>query len=262
MELKRVLEAKNIHFSYKKNQVLKGVDFKLYEGEVVSLLGPNGCGKSTLIKILLKLLNVESDIMLYGKKLRDYSHKELSALIAYVPQYNNTPFNYEVLDMVVMARVARLGFFANPSKIDYELSLDILEKIGIAHLSKRAFGELSGGQKQMVLIARAIAMDAKVFLMDEPVAGLDYGNQIRLLKLIDSLAKDGYTILKTTHYPDHALLVSTRVVVINNGTVISDGTPSEIITSAMIKEIYDIDSEIIDYQSHKRCLPIFKKELF
>ena len=119
-----------------------------------------------------------------------------------------------------------------------------LEKIGIENLRDRAFGQLSGGQKQMVLLARAIAQEVNVFIMDEPVAGLDYGNQVRLLELISELGSQGYTFLKTTHYPDHALLVSSRVVVMNGGVVISDGAPEDVISQQMIEDVYNIKADI------------------
>ena len=259
MELKPIIEVKNLHFSYKKHQVLAGVDLELYRGEVVSLLGPNGCGKSTLIKLILKLLHGEGEIKIASKEIGKYSHKDIASHVAYIPQYNNTPFNYTVLEMVVMGRVAKLDFFALPSAGDYEIANIALKKIDIEHLSNRAFGQLSGGQKQMVLLARAIAQEVNVFIMDEPVAGLDYGNQIRLLELINELSAQGYTFLKTTHYPDHALLVSSRVVVMNGGKIIAEGTPYEVITSKMIESVYDIKADIITHDAHKRCVPIFKK---
>lgn len=260
MELKPVIEVKDLHFSYKKHRVLAGVDLELYRGEVVSLLGPNGCGKSTLIKLILKLLHGDGEIKIASKDIEKYSHKEIALHVAYIPQYNNTPFNYSVLEMVVMGRVSKLDFFALPSVNDYEVANRAIEKINISHLRDKAFGELSGGQKQMVLLARAIAQEVNVFIMDEPVAGLDYGNQIRLLELITELSAQGYTFLKTTHYPDHALLISSRVMVMNGGFIISKGRPEEVITHNMINDVYNIKADIITHDSHKRCVPIFKKE--
>lgn len=259
MELKPIIEVKDLHFSYKKHQVLSGINLELYKGEVISLLGPNGCGKSTLIRLILKLLSGKGDILLEGRSIKEYSHKEIASYIAYIPQYNNTPFNYSVIEMVVMGRISKLGFFAQPSSHDYDIANAALKKINIEHLASRAFGQLSGGQKQMVLLARAIAQEVGVFIMDEPVAGLDYGNQIRLLELISTLGSQGYTFLKTTHYPDHALLVSSRVVVMNGGIVISNGSPSEVITKEMIEDVYNIDADIITHEKYKRCVPIFKK---
>lgn len=261
MELKPVIEVNNLHFSYKNHNVLSGVDLKLYKGEVVSLLGPNGCGKSTLIKLILKLIKGRGEIAIANKALESYSHKEIASHVAYIPQYNNTPFNYSVLEMVLMGRVSKLGFFAIASANDYEVANKALQKIGIEHLRDKAFGQLSGGQKQMVLLARSIAQEVNIFIMDEPVTGLDYGNQIRLLELISELSAQGYTFLKTTHYPDHALLISSRVVVMDGGKIIADGAPAEVITKEMIQDVYSINADIITHDSHKRCVPIFQKTI-
>jgi len=258
MELKPIIKVENLHFGYKKQDVLKGVDLELYKGEVVSLLGPNGCGKSTLMKLMLKLLDTKASISLNGKSLKEYSHKEISGHIAYIPQYHNVPFNYSVIEMVVMGRISKLGFFATPSAKDYKIAREALKRAGILELEERPFGQLSGGQKQLVLLARAIAQEVNIFFMDEPVNGLDYGNQIRLLELIDSLAKDGYTFLKTTHYPDHALLISSRIVVMDRGIIIEDGSPEDVIHSKMITDVYGIKAEIITHDEHKRCVPIFR----
>lgn len=258
MELEPILEVKDLHFSYKKNSVLKGIDFELFKGEVVSLLGPNGCGKSTLIRLMLKLLPSKGSIKLSSNSLDSYSHKEIAEHIAYIPQYHNVPFNYSVLEMVLMGRISKLGLFATPSQRDFDVARNALIKAGIEDLQNRAFGELSGGQKQLVLLARAIAQEVNVFIMDEPVNGLDYGNQIRLLELINSLAKEGYTFLKTTHYPDHALLVSSRVVVMNGGKIIANGAPGEVIHATMIEDVYGIKADIIMHDTHARCVPIFR----
>lgn len=260
MELTPLIEIKNLHFSYKKNSVLKGVQFRMQKGEVVSLLGPNGCGKSTLIRLVLRLLEGRGEIKLHGRDLKSYSHKEIAEHIAYIPQYHNVPFNYTVLEMVLMGRVSKLGIFGASSKNDEAKALDALKRVGIAELASRPFGQLSGGQKQLVLLARALAQEVNFFIMDEPVNGLDYGNQIRLLELIASLASEGYTFLKTTHYPDHALLVSSRVVVLNEGKIVADGLPENVINASMIQEIYGVKSQIIDYASHKRCIPTFKTQ--
>jgi iron complex transport system ATP-binding protein len=262
MELKPIINVKELHFAYHKHTVLNGVNFSLNKGEVVSLLGPNGCGKSTLIRLILKLIHAKKgDILINNKMINDYSHKEIAQHIAYIPQYHNVPFNYSVLEMVMMGRVSKLGFLASPSKKDKEIAYESLRSIGIDDLSSRPFGQLSGGQKQMVLLARALTQEVNTFIMDEPVSGLDYGNQIRLLELISKLSRQGYTFLKTTHYPDHALLVSSRVVVMNEGKIIADGKPEDVITSEMINQVYGIGANLIKHEEYTRCLPIFNKGL-
>ena len=258
MELRPIVSVKDLNFSYPSREVLKGIDFELHRGEVVSLLGANGCGKSTLIRLILGLIKGRGEIKIAGRELHNYSQKEMASHIAYIPQYHNVPFNYSVLDMVVMGRVFKLGLFSSPSKKDFEIAHQALKTIGIPSLAKRAFGELSGGQKQMVLLARALTQEAKTFIMDEPVSGLDYGNQIRLLEMINELSSLGYTFLKTTHYPDHALLVSSRVVVMDEGRIIANGKSDEVITPDMMKNIYDIDTKIIDHDSMPWCIPVLK----
>lgn len=258
MELKPIISVKNLSFSYPKRDVLQGIDFELYRGEVVSLLGANGCGKSTLIRLILGLLKGIGEIKIENKELHKYSQKEIASHIAYIPQYHNVPFNYSVLDMVVMGRIFKLGLFASPSKNDFEIAHEALATIGIENLSSRAFGELSGGQKQMVLLARALTQEAKTFIMDEPVSGLDYGNQIRLLEMINTLSAKGYTFLKTTHYPDHAIMVSNRVVVMDEGKIIANGTTKEVITDEMLNNIYNIRANIIEHDSKQWCIPILK----
>lgn len=260
MELNPIITVNNLHFSYPTRSVLNGIDFSLQKGEIVSLLGPNGCGKSTLIRLILKLITAaQGEIWLRGKTIHRYSHRDIAKHIAYIPQYHNVPFNYSVLEMVMMGRVAKHGFFASASQHDREMAMESLQRIGMDDLAQRPFGQLSGGQKQMVLIARALTQEVDTFLMDEPVSGLDYGNQIRLLELISNLAHQGYTFLKTTHYPDHALMVSSRVVVMNGGKIIADGHPSAVITSAMIQEVYGIGADLIHHNERTWCIPTFSK---
>lgn len=260
MELTPIITVNDLHFSYPKHTVLEGIDFSLHRGEVVSLLGPNGCGKSTLIRLILKLIHAaQGEIWLENKTIHRYSHREIAEHIAYIPQYHNVPFNYSVLEMVMMGRVSKSGFFAAPSSNDRAYAFASLERIGIADLADRAFGQLSGGQKQMVLLARALTQEVNTFIMDEPVSGLDYGNQIRLLELIADLARQGYTFLKTTHYPDHALMVSSRVVVMNGGKIIADGLPHEVITSRMIRDVYEINADLITHNANTWCIPAFSK---
>ncbi|MDD5358669.1 MAG: ABC transporter ATP-binding protein [Sulfurovaceae bacterium] len=260
MELNSIITIKNLHFAYSKKKILNGIDFNINRGEVVSLLGPNGCGKSTLIRLMLKLMNTDSgDILLNQKDIRNYSHKEIASHVAYIPQYHSVPFNYSVLEMVMMGRVSKLGLFAMPSKKDYDIAHESMRKIGIENLANQAFGQLSGGQKQMVLLARAFTQEVDTFIMDEPVSGLDYGNQIRLLETISKLSDQGYTFLKTTHYPDHALMVSSRVVVMNGGKIIANGNPKDVINPDMINSVYGVEADFIEHGSHTRCIPVFNK---
>ena len=261
MELTPILTVNNLSFSYPGRPVLKHIDFALRPGEVVSLLGPNGCGKSTLIRLMLGLLRGSGDISLKGKPLAHYSQKAVAQHIAYIPQYHNVPFNYTVREMVVMGRIAKLGFFSQPGKRDYAVAENAMKEVGIAALAGRPFGQLSGGQKQMVMLARALAQEVGTFIMDEPVTGLDYGNQMRLLEMITHLAAKGYTFLKTTHYPDHALLVSDRVAVMHEGRMIADGAPDAVITPEMLQKVYGVEAEILAHRDKNWCIPRFERRI-
>jgi iron complex transport system ATP-binding protein len=257
MELTPIFDVKDLSFSYAGHSVLREMNFRLHEGEVVSLLGPNGCGKSTLIRLMLGLLRGRGGILLDGTPLARYSHKQIARRVAYIPQYHSVPFNYSVLEMVLMGRTAKLGFFAQPGRRDRDIAMEALQTVGIAALAERPFGMLSGGQKQMVLLARALAQEVSTFIMDEPVSGLDYGNQMRLLEMITRLAAQGKTFLKTTHYPDHALLVSSRVAVMHDGHMIDEGAPEAVITPAMLHRVYGVEADIVEHRDKNWCLPHF-----
>jgi iron complex transport system ATP-binding protein len=253
--------AENISFLYGDKQILNSVSLEIEEGSIVSLLGSNGAGKSTLMKLFLGLLKPNSgEIRLKGKLLREYSLRELSKSIAYVPQSSIITFAFTSLDVVLMARVSGQTFFSNHSRYDIEISMESLRRLGIEHLSDRTFQTLSGGEKQLVLIARALAQEAKILVMDEPVSGLDYGNQLRLLEAIVELSKDGYTVLKSTHFPEHALLLGGEVVAIRDGGVFAKGKSSEIIDENLINTLYDTSIFIKKTEcGFPVCVPKFYK---
>jgi iron complex transport system ATP-binding protein len=195
--------------------VLNDVSLSIRAGEVVTLLGPNGCGKSTLIKIILGLLRPATGTIFFnGENISQMSSKSLAREIAYVPQIHKSSFPYKVMDMVLMGRIPHKTFFFRYSKTDVDIAGDALERLAIAHLADRTCTEISGGERQLTLIARAIAQGARTFIMDEPASGLDYGNQLRLLDQIIKLSREGYTFIKSTHSPEHALWIADRVIMI------------------------------------------------
>jgi iron complex transport system ATP-binding protein len=251
-----MLCAQNICFKYEQKDILKNVDLELKEGDVISLLGPNGAGKSTLIKILLGLLQpVKGKVFLEEKLLNEYSAKELAKKIAYVPQKSFSPFSYKVLEVVMMGRLAYQTLFSHYTKEDKIVAQKSLDMLGIRNLEDEAYNQLSGGQQQLVLIARALAQEAKIFIMDEPVSGLDYGNQLRLLTQIQSLSKKGYTFLKSTHYPDHALMISNKTVLMKEGKIFAKGESLEVINEQNIKILYGVDVEIAKFKNKNICIP-------
>ena len=236
-----MLKATDIHFAYGEKPVLEGVSLHVQLGEVVSLLGPNGTGKSTLLKILVGLSKPhKGGVEVGGDPIHRLSYRERAKKIAYVPQSHQIPFSYEVRAVVLMGRIASQSLFSRYGKEDLEKAEEALEQVGVADLAGRNYASLSGGQRQLVLIARALAQGAELLVMDEPVTGLDYGNQLRLLEQVLELSAKGYTFLQSTHYPDHALMVSHRSVLLHEGKVVADGPPEQVIDPERIETLYGV----------------------
>lgn len=236
-----ILKASNIEHAYRGRKVLHDASLELAPGQVVSLLGANGAGKSTLLRIILGLLPPQGgEVSLGGRPLRDYPRRELAGYLAYVPQVHNTPFPYSVRQVVLMGCLPATGLFAAPGRHDRALAEQALARLGIGHLAERPYTEISGGERQMALIARALAQGSRLLILDEPATGLDYGNQIALLDLLRSLAADGYGILKTTHHPDHVLASSDRVAILKNGRIVAEGRPEEVLSAALLSELYGV----------------------
>ena len=252
-----LIEIEQVSFGYSHQPVLKEISVAFEEGEIVSLLGPNGSGKTTLLKLILGLYNPRNgSVRLEGRPVRTIPAKELARRIAYVPQVHRLSFGYRVLDVVLMGRVPHKPFFFRFSDADEEIALQALERLSITHIRDRPYTSISGGERQLVMIARALAQGAGIFIMDEPVNGLDYGNQIRMLSRITELARSGYTFIKTTHFPDHALWVSDRVVMLKAGVVIADGTTEEVITPANLYRLYNTPVDVLGLDGGGRiCVP-------
>jgi iron complex transport system ATP-binding protein len=254
-----LIEVTKVGFSYRKKTVLKQVDLSFHSGEIVTLLGPNGSGKTTLLKIMLGFLPPDSGTVSFaGKPLASHSPRDLARRIAYVPQLHREAFAYSVEDVVLMGRMPYHNFFSTFSKADRDLATAAMEKLEIAHLRERPYTEVSGGERQLALIARSLTQGADVFIMDEPVNGLDYGNQMRLLQGIKNLAKEGLTFIMTTHFPDHALMTADRVILLQQGSVLADGLPEETITRETIFTLYRIDVDVVPVNGSGRvCLPVW-----
>lgn len=237
-----MLEARDVYFAYGrggKKEVLSGVSLRLAPFETLCLLGPNGSGKTTLLRILLGLDRPSSGgVYLDDRPLLDISHARRAKILAYVPQAISMSFAYLVFEVVLMGRISHLGLARAPRLEDKKEALSALETLGIAGLAGRVFNELSGGQKQMVLLARALAQRAKLLVMDEPTASLDYGNEVRLLGVIKALQREGLGILMTSHTPSHALACS-KVGLFKGGRLLALGAPSEVITDKDLSNLYD-----------------------
>ena len=256
-----VMEIKNLSFSYGEAEVLKNINFRAYEGQMVAFLGPNGVGKSTLFKCILKFLKGYSGyIYLEGMNMKKMSRPQIAKKIAYIPQTTIPVFNYTVLDIVLMGMTGGLKLLESPKAEHIAKAEKILEELNISHLKERGFGRISGGERQLVLLARAIIQDAKILLMDEPTANLDYGNQFRVMERIGGLTREGYTVILTTHNPEHALLFADKAFVLKDGEVKAAGPSREVITEELMKQLYDVEVKLIDTEfqgeNAKVCVPI------
>lgn len=236
------LDLSRLSFGYGTGTVGEDVTLSLAEGEVLALLGPNGAGKTTLFKTVLGLLPLKAgEIMLDGKPLFGWSRRERARRIAYVPQAHAALFPFTVFDVVLMGRAAHLPPFAMPGTADRAAAEEALSSLGMDHLAKRPYTEISGGERQMILIARALAQSPSILVMDEPTSSLDYGNQMRLLAHIRRLSQRGLSIILSTHNPDHAFLVADRVALLHEARLIALGAPAEVLTSETMKRLYGID---------------------
>ena len=201
------LEVRNLSFSYGEHEVLHDISFCAEKGEFVSILGANGVGKSTLFRCILGLLpGYSGDIFIDGQNIRSLSVKGLSKLVAYIPQSSTPVFNYSVEDIVLMGTTSSMGTFSSPGKKEIEKMEWALHKLGIEKLRKRCFHRLSGGERQLAVIARALVQQSGILMLDEPTASLDFGNQMLVLSTVKSLASEGYTIIQTTHKPEHSYM--------------------------------------------------------
>ena len=242
------LTVEDVHFAYRGRPVLRGVSLAIHPGEVVSLLGANGAGKTTLLRLLLGLSRPSTGrVCLNGKPLARYGRRELAHHLAYVPQTHITPFPYKVQEIVMLGRLPHTGLTHSPSRHDRDVVAEMLDRLGIAGLAERPYTEISGGERQLTLIARALAQGARILVMDEPVSGLDYGNQLRFLAHLRALAADGYSVVKATHHPEHALLAATRVALLCDGAIVRDGPACDVVTPATIRQLYGV--EVTAFQS-------------
>jgi iron complex transport system ATP-binding protein len=235
------LSAHALGFGYRDKTVGRNVDLELRRGEILCLLGPNGSGKTTLFKTMLGLLLPHAgDVRLDGIALGELTRPEIARRVAYVPQAHAAHFPFRVIDMVMMGRTAHLGLFASPTADDRRKAQAALATLGIAELERDDYARISGGQRQLALIARALAQDTPAIIMDEPTASLDFGNQVVVLSEVKRLAARGLAVLLSTHDPDHAFSIGHRVAVLDDGRLVAQGKPDEVLTAALLREVYGV----------------------
>jgi iron complex transport system ATP-binding protein len=239
-----IVEGRDLTIGYPDHTVGRGLDVALKTGEVLALLGPNGGGKTTLLKTLLGLIKAKAgEVRLGGKPLAGYSIRERARVIAYVPQVHIGTFAFTVETVVLMGRTAHGSLFSRPSAHDRAVAQAVLERFGIARLSERPYTMISGGERQLVLLARALAQEPQFIVLDEPTASLDFGNQGKVMNEIRALAQSGHGVLFTTHDPNHALRAADRAYLLRGGARIAEGPVADVLNRGQLQELYQAPVE-------------------
>ncbi len=235
------LTAASLAIGFPGRVLARDISFALQVGEVVAVLGRNGSGKTTLFRTLLGLLPaVAGEVQIGEHKVIDMASREVASAVAYVPQISASAFDFTVLEMVTMARVAHVAWYARPGKRDRDRAHEALHIVGMSAFASRRYIELSGGERQLVMIARALATEAQTILLDEPTASLDFGNQLLVLETLAMLKSGGFAILFTTHHPEQALRLAQRTMAIDRGGKVMIGETTTLLTREFVAGLYGV----------------------
>jgi ABC-type cobalamin/Fe3+-siderophores transport system ATPase subunit len=249
------IEIQNLSFSYKTQPVLRGVTFTARPGRLLAVLGPNGVGKSTLFRCILGLLrHYEGEIFIDGTSAKALSALQLARRIAYIPQTHQSAFPYSVLDMALMGTAHRFSPFSVPGRREKEQAMDALRQIGVSQHAQKSSAQLSGGEQQLVLIARAIAQQTKILVMDEPTSNLDFGNQLRILQRVSRLADEGYAVLLSSHNPQHALQFADEALALYGGGVAAFGPPKDVVDAPLLRRLYGVNVRFVESGGGERFI--------
>jgi len=255
-----MLEVDSLAFGFPGRTVGRDVSFSVAAGEVMCVLGPNGGGKTTLFRTILGLLEKHGGaVRIDGAALETLERGEIARRAGYVPQGHAAYFAYTVREFVLMGRTAHLGVFSAPGKGDLAVANRALEALGVAHLADQPVTEISGGERQLALVARALAQEPKLLVLDEPTASLDFGNQVRVLAKLASLAASGIAILFSSHDPDHAFLCARRALLLAEGRVLEIGAPREVIRADTLERMYRVSVQVLPLPGGAHtCLPAIR----
>lgn len=255
--------VENGSFGYDQKMILNDVSFSLDKGEVLAVLGPNGVGKTTLLKCMMGILHWKNgQTLIDGKPLNKMKASEVWQKIAYVPQAKGIALSYTALEMVLMGRSARLGCFVQPKKEDYKIARTAMEHVGISYLADKQCSCMSGGELQMVLIARALCSDPEMLVLDEPESNLDFKNQLIILETIQRLSKEkGIAAIVNTHFPAHALKIANKALLLSYNRTCKFGAVEHIVTEQNMKKAFQVEVKIVDFpypngENHKSVIPL------
>ena len=247
------LILKGVCFGYREETtVLDSLSLKIEPAKITAILGPNGAGKTTLLNTILGYLKPQTgQVLLDGQNITHYSKRQLSQTIGLVPQAEHFPFNFTTFEYILLGRTPYLDIFSMPQKADYQAAGEIIDLLKIGHLKNRPVEELSGGEQQLVLLARALAQEPKILLLDEPTTHLDLGNTVTILNALKALAKENVTVVFTTHDPQAAVFCADHLVLMKKGNVLSAGSLEEIMTSGSLTQLYGVNIQVEKVQSHR-----------
>jgi iron complex transport system ATP-binding protein len=257
------LVVDDVSCGYAKHQpVQEHVSFTVNDGEICCVLGPNGCGKTTLFKSLLGFMPLlAGHIRIDNEDTEHWTPSRMASYVAYVAQSHQPPFPYLVKDVVMMGRVNSIGYMGNPTAKDLQIVNDAMRDMDVYDMRDRVYSDLSGGELQLVMIARAIAQQPKVLVLDEPTAALDYGNTMRVIQKVRELGKQGFAVVMTTHSPDHAFMCGSNVVLLRKDQPMIFGPADRVITEDHMRSAYGVDIRIIEFinardQVTRLCAPV------
>ena len=258
-----IIEMENGSFSYGKREIFHNIELKIEEGQCFCIMGRNGCGKSTLLDSLLGINRLnKGSILVRGKDLSTMKSRELAKYISYVPQIPEKTFPYTVREMVLMGRTVHAGFLGRYAEEDYRIVDHMMEKLGISSLSQRCCTELSGGEVQMIMLARALSQETDIIIMDEPTAHLDYYNEMVFLETTAEMVREeNKTVVMATHSPNQAFFLEKRVpsveaALMNHGRIAMVGKPCQVLSSENIRNTYSIEAEILEGLGQKIIMPL------
>jgi iron complex transport system ATP-binding protein len=251
-----MLNVHQLAFRYHKTPILQDISFAVGSGRLCALFGPNGSGKTTLFKCCLNFLRFhQGTVQINGHDVQQKGVEEMARLVAYVPQEHKAPFPYTVKEVVLMGRTPHMGGALRVKEKDKTIVAGILQRLDILQLADRPYNELSGGQRQLVLLARALAQQTDLIFLDEPAASLDFKNQLLIWQILRTLVRQGKTVFVCTHDPNHVLWFCDQVIVLNQGRIIADGQPQDSLNDDILRELYGPVCRITDVDDWRVVTP-------